>query len=197
MTSRPTDEIPAGGFACLGEPLPVEFANTLYVEDGVVEDLLATPAAFVSWQALVDSPCRVPDIRVSDLADVLVLRDATHAALSRLADDEPIGAAALDVVNAALARAPMSVTTAVRANGIALEYAACSGGADGLVATLALHVGQLLASADRESIRKCARPACPLLFVQYHRRRRFCHHRCSNAERQRLHRQRQQQRSTP
>jgi predicted RNA-binding Zn ribbon-like protein len=162
----------------------------MYVHGDIVEDLIATPARFLAWQTFVEAP--LPSMRISsdDLAEVHSLRDATHRALSALIDNASISAPSLDVVDAALARSSMGLATVVRAGRISLEHTPTSGGLDGLLATMALHIAQFLGRAGDERIRRCARPRCSLLFVEDHHRRRFCHQRCSNAERQRRLRER-------
>ena len=52
------------------------------------------------------------------------------------------------------------------------------------MATVAARCILFLAGDDAGRVRRCARPACPLLYIQHHRARRFCSERCAHGVRQ-------------
>jgi predicted RNA-binding Zn ribbon-like protein len=53
-----------------------------------------------------------------------------------------------------------------------------------IVAAVASRCILFLGGEDAGRVRRCARPACPMLFVQHHRARRFCHDTCAHSVRQ-------------
>jgi predicted RNA-binding Zn ribbon-like protein len=55
---------------------------------------------------------------------------------------------------------------------------------DVFVASVAARCIIYLAGDEAGRVRRCARPACPLLFTQHHRARRFCSEQCAHSVRQ-------------
>lgn len=148
------------------EPLVVEFANSLY--DG--DDLLSR-----RWFTAAGSrPAR-------DLTAARALRDSIRALFMAAVDTADRPAAAITHVNAAAALAPTypHLTTGPQAD----RRTAATGDAS-LLGGLATACIDLLTDGRAQLLRRCATPDCCLLFVQHHRRRRYCHESCAHRDRQ-------------
>ncbi|WP_086824515.1 ABATE domain-containing protein [Allokutzneria sp. NRRL B-24872] len=142
------------------EPLPVEFANTLYGDF----DCLGTPALAAGWFAEMG-------LEVADAGRARELRDAVRQLLSEEGD-----AGAVDVLNAFAAEAP----SVLRLEGDRkARWVSTTDSVLGRIATCAI---ELL--VDGVVPRRCGAPDCGLMFVAQHARRRFCHPTCSGRTRQ-------------
>jgi predicted RNA-binding Zn ribbon-like protein len=157
----------------LGEPLTVELANSLYVEAEERYDVLQEhPEAWLRALDLV-----VPD----DLAPLRRLRDAVHHLASAQVDGTPVPSLALEVVNE-FGRTP----PAQQLNRVDGTWSArIAPPHDGASLPAFLAVAAIGFFATRaEGLRRCAASDCELVFLQTHRRRRFCHPTCSGRTRQ-------------
>ena len=181
-------------FPIVGEPLPVEFANTLYLRPGYEIDFLATPSAVVTWFDLVavGSPSPIPrHLDNERCRDVRRIRDAVHAVLTAVTQVRTSG------------RATAEPTDAVRALNDGLgdggaryvlswskegrPSASVQSRGSGFVAArtfLAAQSVSFIAGPDLDRVRRCESPDCPMFFVQQHRKRRFCHEGCAHRARQ-------------
>ena len=151
------------------EPLPVEFANTLYGDF----DCLGTPDLAAGWFAEMSlAPC--------DPTQARSLRNAVFALLSARAAGEELRAEAVEVVNAFAATSP----TTLRLTGAGRTWSAAwvPVGPEVPLGRIATCAVELL--TDGRELRRCAAPDCGLLFAPHHARRRFCHPTCSGRTRQ-------------
>lgn len=171
----------------LGEPAPVELANSLYLDEGEAFDFLASDALARRWFEVAELGVGMWPRRSKpgDHARLLALRDAVADLLDAAQKQAAPSAAAVDEVNACARLAPavpQLVWTGKGPPGAEVRFAAR--GVPGLLAQLAVAAIELLSGADAGRLRRCEGPGCSLLFVQHHRRRRFCHESCSHRARQ-------------
>ncbi|GAA4441813.1 hypothetical protein GCM10023148_48990 [Actinokineospora soli] len=160
------------------EPLPVEFANTLY--GGV--DCLSTPELAAGWFA---------EIALAALAAgcARALRDAEHGLLDARSKGLPLDEAQVETVNAHAAAAPTALRLEPAGDGWESRWAETATGPAAVLGRIATCAVELLAGGA--PLRRCAAPDCGVLFVPQHARRRFCHPTCSGRTRQaRYHRRR-------
>jgi predicted RNA-binding Zn ribbon-like protein len=179
--------IPVNEMPLLGEPFTVEFANTRYVGEREDVDFLEHEAAVRTWFAHAPAALdlAVPSaLTAATAAAVRDIRDATRLLLTDLADGSPeLSPTAAEALNAASRRAPGHLALDV---GGPPSWGLLHDGApaDVFVATVAARCILFLAGEDAGRVRRCARPACPLLFTQHHRARRFCSEHCAHSVRQ-------------
>lgn len=168
----------------LGEPLPVELANSLY-EGAETIDFLTTPAGARLWLTHVRAePPLSPRLAADELEELRALRDAIRRVLVALARRHPIRAGDVAMINRAAAAAAYHAHLELDGRGrprVTTQYA---GGADGLRARLATEAIALIAGPDGRRIRQCEGPGCAMLFVRDHHRRRWCHASCGHRARQ-------------
>lgn len=173
----------------LGEPLPVELANTWYSDDGTMIDFLATSELVVAWFAHApaasdhDLPTPLTSKVITSLRE---LRDATYALCAHVTlDARTTPTAPVVALNHLAGRAAGQLRlrwddTAPPSSGLLHTGPP----ANVLVARLASEAIAFFAGADRALLRRCATPVCELFFVQRHHRRRFCSEPCSQRTRQ-------------
>ena len=199
----------------LGEPLAVELANSLYRSPHEHRDFLSTPTAVRYWFSVAEPAASLAlprEITPELCKDLRNLRDAVralleHADRSHGPDRAPYGPAAAGAVEVLHASAHRASTHVVLGTG---PGGGGTGGGTGwtlahdgtpddvLVTAVASRCILFLGGPDREHVRVCARPDCPMLFVRRHRARRFCHESCAHSLRQaRYYRTRTARTSTP
>ena len=187
MTERRAGDWAADDLPLIGEPFAVELANSDYRTSGMdflADDLINVWFAHVSGPNYISRNLSIPP---GAAASVRAVRDATRLLLGRIADDLPLGqaSAAMDVLNAAARQAPARAVLefddaarpvwALHHNGQA---------ADVLVAQVASRCILFVGNEEATCVRRCARPQCPMFFVQHHRARRYCHESCAHRVRQ-------------
>ncbi|WP_152364755.1 ABATE domain-containing protein [Microlunatus speluncae] len=173
----------------LGEAFAVELANSRYRSDRDDLDFLDDPTAVRRWfdaapdAAGLEVPAGLGTVAAGRLREV---RDAARTLLTELADRSPeLSAVAVERLHAASRQAPAHLALTAPAGeppGWELHY-------DGppeavFLASVAAHCILFVAGDDAGRVRHCARPACPMIFVQQHSARRFCHESCAHSVRQ-------------
>jgi predicted RNA-binding Zn ribbon-like protein len=173
------------------EPLAVELHNTLYTSGGELFDGLETGADLEAWlDALAERlPVRGSDVDLSRHAEFLTLRGAVRDALRAALAEEPVPAAALEVVNGAAARAPVSPAAVPGPDGRLLPEARHHGAdaTDVALGAFAADAVDLITHPDRAEVCACGAPGCVLLFLRDHPRRTWCCTTCGNRARQARH----------
>ncbi len=170
----------------LGEPLPLELANTRFAHRGHEHEGLARPEDLAGWLRRVDD--RLPAalaqhdldaIGPEELAAARDLRDALRTLLTSAVADTMPDAHAAEVVNQAARAAPWwrelvtdPVPTSVARSAAPSVPAALAAIADEAV--------RLLTGPDATALRACAAPGCILFYRKNHPRRAWCSPRCSN-----------------
>jgi predicted RNA-binding Zn ribbon-like protein len=177
------------------EPIAIELHNTLYAMAGNVVDGLAEAASVDAW--LDGIAPRLPESRGGSrrrpsAEELVELRDAVREALHAVIGGTRCSPAALDVINAASARAPRSPTVVWRPDAgpvAGIDYHG-AGGADVVVGAFAADAIDLLTGPRRDDLRACGAPGCVLMFLKDHPRRQWCCNSCGNRARQARHYQR-------
>ena len=169
----------------LGELFAVELANTRSLRDREDVDYLEHETAVRTWFA--HAPAAL-DLAVPSTLFVAALRDIRDAArllLTELADgSHPLSTTAAEALNAASRRAPGHLALDIGNAGPTWELRHDGAPADVFAASVAARCIRFVAGDDAARVRRCARPGCPLLYVQHHRARRFCSERCAHSVRQ-------------
>lgn len=183
------DDLAGGGAPLLGEPLPVELANTRYAVRGAERDGLASAGALAAW--LRDTRGRLlttladEDLLAVGDADVATardLRDAVHALLGAVVEGTPAPAGAVATVNE-VARSVSRWPQLRWGEAPALESAADGRAVAAALAELAGATVDLLTGPHRDLLRACRAPGCVLFFVKSHPRRTWCSEGCGNRAR--------------
>ncbi|MFD5897323.1 CGNR zinc finger domain-containing protein [Streptomyces sp. NPDC060366] len=210
-TEAGTSEVPPPTAApLLGEPLPVEFMNTLWADRDGVHDELARPGGLVAWLCGVRprlpradglSLARLPEPSADELRQFRRLRDALrHLAAVTTGNtgdtgDTPdtVTGAASDADALATAVAAVNESCAYTPSWSMLEWtgesgpgrtAATDGAPSGwILSQLAEEGVRLLAGPGRTELRACHGPRCVLYFVRSHPRREWCSADCGNRAR--------------
>jgi len=173
----------------LGEQFAVELANSRYRDDLEDLDFLDGPEAVRRWfgNAPSASGLAVPSgLRPATAAVLREIRDATRLLLTEMADGSAVlSEAAAEELHRASRRSHAHLALDVRAAGRpSWELHHDGPREDAFLASVAARCILFLAGEDAGRVRRCARPACPMLFVQHHRARRFCHEGCAHSVRQ-------------
>jgi predicted RNA-binding Zn ribbon-like protein len=173
------------------EPLALELHNTVYALRGERMDGLDTAEGLSAWlDALGDRlPPAARDADPARLPEFVALRDAVGEVLHAALEGTPAPVGALEVVNAAATRAPVSpravVDTKGRLQGDARYHAADA--TEVALAALAADAIALVTGPDRQGVRACRAPGCVLMFLKDHPRRTWCSSTCGNRARQARH----------
>ena len=161
----------AAGFVVGGEPLGVDLADTLVTVTDPPTDLLTDADAVATWWRLEAG--RLPPSAAAPSPEATRrLRAALRVLLdARLASDQ-LAADAVAEVNAAAAAAPTSPELSPD-GGLGTCWHSPDPG-DVALAAAASSVIELLGSPEADRLRRCANPACSMLFVATDPRRRYC-----------------------
>jgi predicted RNA-binding Zn ribbon-like protein len=179
------DAIEPDEFPLIGEPLPVEFANSLYVSEGEEIDFLATPKLIQMWFQLAGANAGLPTrIRRADGDAVRELRDAVRSVLSDLADTTTPADREVLVLNRYAGRAPWSVQLNWNDGRPTVSEQRTCTAIDAALGRIASQTIALVGGPTRLLLRRCNGPGCPMLFVKDHHKRRWCHHSCGHRARQ-------------
>jgi predicted RNA-binding Zn ribbon-like protein len=173
-------------FPIIGEPLPVEFANSLYFAGEQVIDFLATPDLITTWFALAAAGVDATDaVRPTGAESIRNLRDAVRTLLTDLALDRGPNDDAVATINLAASRAPCHRRLGCGAFGQLEMTRQYSGDAvDALLGRIANETVDLVTGPSRILLRRCTGPGCAMLFVKNHHKRRWCHESCGHRARQ-------------
>jgi predicted RNA-binding Zn ribbon-like protein len=172
----------------LGEPAPVELANSLYGEGDERIDFLGTPELTRLWLDHVAFGVAFP-LRLShaDAGRLRGLRDAIRRLVDGTVDGLPPAPEAVEVVNGAARLAPRSpqlVAGPGPGSDDGVAWVSPARGVDAALGALAHDAVALLGGPDGARLRRCAAPDCGMAFVQQHGRRRWCHDSCGHRMRQ-------------
>ncbi|HEV3377426.1 MAG TPA: ABATE domain-containing protein [Thermoleophilaceae bacterium] len=173
------------------EPLALELHNTMYALRGERIDGLETPEDLSVWlAALADRlPPAARDADPARQPEFVALRDAVREVLHAALEGKRPPAGALEAVNAAATRAPVSPLALADARGrLQREVRYHTDDAtDVALAAFAADAIALLTGPDREGLRSCGAPGCVLMFLKDHPRRTWCSSTCGNRARQARH----------
>jgi predicted RNA-binding Zn ribbon-like protein len=172
--------VPPERWSWLGEPLAVDFANTVRRRGADYTELLATGADLRAWAE--HEAARVPDpseyAADSRLDEIRALRDAIFALLYAAARREPAPPGIERQVNAALAAVPL--VPQLRDGAVELVAPAEVDAVDELLARTAMSAIELLASP---ALAYCDAPSCGQFFMRNRRDQRWCGPACGTRTR--------------
>lgn len=182
------DEL-AAHLPVLGEPVPIELANTRYRDGDDTIEFLAGPAMAATWFAAsptarhLERPGRWT---VEGWRRLVALRDTVDVLLrARIAGTRGDATAVAHLnatANAVTQRVelrwerPRDVQVVERREAADPTLA--------LLGFVAIDTIALLSGPDAERLRVCANADCELLFLKQHHRRRWCHDSCGHRHRQ-------------
>ncbi len=178
MVSRPAP--------MLGEPLPLEFANTRFAHRGHEHEGLREPADLAAWLRQVRDrlPASLPDrdldaVGPEELAAARALRDALRTLFTAATAGTPPDTDAAEIVNRAVRGAP-SWRELTTDRGFAAVARTAAPPVSAALAAIADEAVGLLTGPDAAALRACAAPGCMLFYRKDHPRRAWCSPRCSN-----------------
>lgn len=170
----------------LGEPLPLELANTRYLTRGQPRDGLASAELLAAWLTRVRSRLRIPlaemdlleigDLQVSNARD---LRDCIHSLATASAGQRRPDAAVVDRLNRHTRATPLWTELRWEARPDA-ELCTSATAVTAAICEIAAATVELFAGPHAEDIQPCAAPNCILSFVKDHARREWCSTACGN-----------------
>ncbi|ANK71838.1 MULTISPECIES: CGNR zinc finger domain-containing protein [Ensifer] len=170
----------------VGEPLALDLVNTRPLTASGRVDLFAADGGLAHWLAL-EGP-RMSDVAFAsigaadadDLAPVLAVRSHAASAIAHVMDRQPVPAADIEGLNAAMEAAPV-VRRLDWTDPPRLVSERTAEPMVQLAGFLAEDAAALLAGGDARLIRKCEAQDCVMLFVGSNARRRWCSAaRCGN-----------------
>jgi predicted RNA-binding Zn ribbon-like protein len=170
----------------LGEPLPLELANTRFAHRGHAHEGLQEPADLAAWLRRVRErlPIAPADgdldaIGPEQLAAARELRDALRTLLTAVTAGNAPDAESVEVVNGTIRSAPRwrEITSDPAPASVVRTAAAPVAAA---LAALAEEAVELLTGPDAAGLRACAAPGCMLFYRKDHPRRAWCSPSCGN-----------------
>ncbi|WP_433445958.1 CGNR zinc finger domain-containing protein [Streptomyces sp. CA-142005] len=180
----------------LGEPLPVELMNTVFVDSSRTGDALDRDADAAAWlRAVADRLGTETAIKADQLDEDAVrpvagtlrtLRDALRLLAAEATEDPRPPAATPELtrgeaISALNALAQAWPELAWPADGQPSRAYQGGGTAAELAVRLIAHQAvELFTGPDRYRLRPCLAPNCPLFFVKNHARREWCSPVCGN-----------------
>ena len=182
-------QLTGGGAPMLGEPLPIELANTTYAVRGRPQDGLRTSEQLAVW--LRDVRARLPvtltdaDLRTvtdADLAVARELRVVVRSMADAIVQDRAVDPDLVAALNRQVRRAPrwreLTLAPDPRA-----EVRSEARPVTAALAALAEEAVELFAGPAHHELHACPGPGCVLYFLRNHPRREWCSPVCGNRAR--------------
>lgn len=170
------ESVQRAGFPVGGEPLvALDLADTVMTAVEPARDLLAAPDRCAVWWALQAG--RLPESATTpDPAAARRLRAAVRDLLDAYLEGREPRAASIEDVNATAASVPSSPRLDYSGGGVRAEVRwHTEYGGNVALASIAREVIDLFADPGRLArLRRCANPACSMLFLAETSRRRWC-----------------------
>jgi hypothetical protein len=158
----------------LGEPLAIDFANSVRRRGDVYEELWRTPADLAAWAAHQHGRISdLPPVSERRLGEARALRDAVFAVLLAAAHAEPVPPAAERAVNAALAAVPL-IPRLEDGRVLTTPLAA----ADPLDELFARACASALEMFAHPGLALCDAPGCGQLYLRHRSDQRWCGSAC-------------------
>jgi predicted RNA-binding Zn ribbon-like protein len=176
-----------------GQPLFVEFVNTLHWYEGAPIELIGTDSELAEW--LVEHDLPADDVAVC-LPDIHRFRAHVRGVTEALASRRPLPQADIEALEAALSAPTGSLTLLGNTSAAQPDLGFATDAASTTVFSfqIALSVALFLGSAQRKRLKLCANPGCGFAFVDtsINATRRWCFMRyCGNRVKVRAFRGRQ------
>ena len=160
-----------------GQPLFVEFVNTLHWYEGQPVELIGTEADFATWTAEHHAP--VADV-AGCLPAVHELREQLRSVTRALTNGEALPDAGMAAVEAALSAPTGNLALAAADR---LSFATAAADVAVFSCRVALSLALFLRSSQRHRLKLCANPGCGFAFIDtsINATRRWCYMRyCGN-----------------
>jgi predicted RNA-binding Zn ribbon-like protein len=165
-----------GRFAVVGEPIvALDLINTVAAPGSpAAEDLLSADRAAEAWWGIERAP--VPGGDLPDIQALCQLRSALRQAIEALVDGRPVPQAAICDLNFFMQSAPASTRLLQTATGLRVEMRwHRERGGNPRLAFIAAQAAEFLSDPSKVSrLRRCANPACSMIFIAVNPRRSWC-----------------------
>jgi predicted RNA-binding Zn ribbon-like protein len=165
-----------GRFAVIGEPIvAVDLINTVAAPGSpVADDLLSADRGAAAWWRI--EAARLPDGEFPDIGALRRLRSALRDMIEALVEDRPVRQAAVTELNFFMQSAPTSTRLRLTGTGLRAEtqwhgeY-----GGNSKLAFIATQAAEFLSDPLQvRRLRRCANPACSMIFMAVNPRRSWC-----------------------
>jgi predicted RNA-binding Zn ribbon-like protein len=170
------EELQQIGFPMGGEPLvALDLADTVMTAVDPAQDLLGSAERSAAWWDV--ERVRLPDAPAPDPAALRRLRNAIRDLLDARLEGRAPGPTAVEDVNAVAASVPTSLRLVPGGPGDAraqTRWHTEHGGNAALAAIAREAIELVSAPAQLNRLRRCANPACSMLFLAETRRRQWC-----------------------
>lgn len=175
-SAGPADAPGRGRFVLIGEPIvAVDLINTVTAPgSSAADDLLWTDSGAEAWWRLERG--RVPRADRPDIRALRRLRSALREMIEALVDGRPVPAAAVSDLNFFAESAPTSTRLLLTGAGLRTETCWHGGhGGNPRLAFIATQAAEFLSDAAQvRRLRRCANPACSMIFIAVNPRRSWC-----------------------
>jgi predicted RNA-binding Zn ribbon-like protein len=165
-----------GRFAVIGEPIvAVDLINTVAPPGSpTADDLLRADRDAKAWWRI--QRARVPDGDMPDIGALHRLRSALRAAIEALVDGRPVSRAAIGDLNFFMRSAPTSTRLVLTETGLHAQIRwHPEDGGNPRLAFIAVQAAEFLSDPSQVSrLRRCANPACSMIFIAMNPRRSWC-----------------------
>jgi predicted RNA-binding Zn ribbon-like protein len=167
-----------GRFAVIGEPIvAVDLINTVAPPGSpAADDLLRSDRDAEAWWRIQRS--RVPDGDLPDIRAVRRLRSALRETIEALVDARPVPQMAIGDLNFFMQSAPASTRLVLTGTGTGLRAQAHwhpEYGGNPRLAFIAVQAAEFLSDPVQvRRLRRCANPACSMIFIAVNPRRSWC-----------------------
>ncbi|MFC7546949.1 CGNR zinc finger domain-containing protein [Plantactinospora sp. GCM10030261] len=160
--------------------LSVDFANTVYLRRGRTQDAIGDPEGLADW--LRDRRLVTGGDDASH-TDVLRLRDAVRRLFAALAEGRSPDTNDVAELNVAAAQAPTWPELRVDGDQTLLLHHTHATGRRALLADVARDAMRVIEAATTHPLRRCAAPACVVLYHPERASQRWCSSACGNRAR--------------
>ncbi len=175
-------------FFFVGERLAIDLLNTVLVQEGRVRDLLETRHDVAAWAAAAgivgrgDVDSGAPGL-ASEPGGLRGFRETLRRGLLGWAGTRRLDRRLIALLNRHLARDPEVAEVGVEGSRVMVRRRSTGEPRDRLYGAVARSAAELLARGDPRRFRKCANPACRLMFYDVSKagRRRWCSMRACGA----------------
>ena len=165
-----------GRIAIIGEPIvAVDLINTGAAPgSAVTDDLLSAARGAAAWWQL--ERARVPGGSLPDVHALRRLRSALRDVIVALVDDRPVPQAAVSDLNFFTRSAPASTRLRLTGTGLLAEtHWHGENGGNPRLAFIATQAAAFLSDPSKVGkLRRCANPACSMIFIALNPRRSWC-----------------------
>jgi predicted RNA-binding Zn ribbon-like protein len=167
------------GFLFVGERVAVDLLNTVIAQDGRVRDLLAKPGDVAAWAAaagVVPVGAFTPSALSGEPNALRTFREALRRGLLGWRASGRPNRRLVALLNRHLARDAEVTEARLEGARLTIGRRSTSAPRDRLYGAVARSTAELLERGDPRRLRKCANPACRLMFYDVSKagRRRWC-----------------------